>query len=110
MGDGIVLPADKLTSTAEVLKALSTSASQIADGLSKADPPDALWGALGLLIKGTYDEKAEQTRRHVRTIAEALNTQGGAIHETVRRYEEVDAALEAAFKRFQDRLAGGGPQ
>lgn len=107
MGDGIVVPSDKLTGTAEVLKALSTSAGQIADGLKQADPPDVLWGALGMLMKPAYDAKAEEARAHIRMIAEALDSQGGAIRETVRRYEEVDAAMEAAFKRFQDKLAGG---
>ncbi|MCW3817245.1 hypothetical protein ONA91_22590 [Micromonospora sp. DR5-3] len=112
MGDGIVVPTDKLTSTAEVLKALATSADQIADGLAKADPPDVLWGALGAaFMKGTYDGTAEQARDHIRTISKALHSQGGAIKASADRYQELDAALqqalEQAFERFQDKLSGG---
>ncbi|MFK3979034.1 hypothetical protein ACI2K4_01515 [Micromonospora sp. NPDC050397] len=107
MGDGVVVPTDKLTSTAEVLKALGTSATQIADGLRDADPPDVLWGALGLLMKGSYDAKAAEARDHVRKISEALNSQGGAIQETADRYCALDEALEQAFRRFQEKLGGG---
>lgn len=106
-GDGVVVPTDTLTSTAEVLKALGTSAGQIAAGLADADPPDALWGALGLLMKGQYDAKAEETREHIRKIAEALDSQGGAVKATADRYKELDEALRQAFQRFQDKLAGG---
>jgi hypothetical protein len=107
VGDGVVVPSDKLTSTAEVMKALGTSADQIADGLAAADPPDVLWGALGLLMKGWYDGKAEQTRDHIRTIAEALRSQGGAIRASADRYQQLDAELQQAFARFQDKLSGG---
>jgi hypothetical protein len=105
--DGIVVPTDKLTSTAEVLKALSTSAGQIAHGLTDADPPAVLWGALGMLMKWKYDEKANATRAHINKIAEALDSQSGAVKATADRYKQLDDALSQAFKRFQERLSGG---
>ncbi|MEV4759552.1 hypothetical protein AB0J86_31270 [Micromonospora sp. NPDC049559] len=107
MGDGIVVPTDKLTSTAEVMKALSTSADQIATGLKDADPPGILWGGLGLIMKWKYDQKAEEARDHIRKIAEALDSQSGAIKETAQRYCQLDEALDQAFKRFQEKLSGG---
>jgi uncharacterized protein YukE len=108
VGDGVVVPSDKLTSTAEVLKALATSADQIADGLAKADPPDVLWGALGrVYMKGKYDSTAEQARDHIRMISKALTSQGGAIKATADRYQQLDQALQQAFQRFQDKLSGG---
>ncbi|SBT47673.1 hypothetical protein [Micromonospora auratinigra] len=107
MGDGVVVPTDKLTSTAEVLKGLATSADQIADGLAAADPPDVLWGGLGMLMKGWYDGKADQTRDHIRTISTALQSQGGAIRASADRYRQLDADLQAAFARFQQTLSGG---
>ncbi|MFJ8580227.1 hypothetical protein [Micromonospora sp. NPDC093277] len=107
-GDGVVVPSDKLTSTAEVLKALATSADQIADGLAQADPPDVLWGALGaVFMKGSYDAKADQARDHVRAISKALTSQGGAVKATADRYQQLDEALQQAFQRFQDKLSGG---
>lgn len=108
MVDGVVVPSDKLTSTAEVLKGLATSADQIADGLTRADPPDVLWGALGgAFMKDAYDTQAERARDHIRTIAKALTSQGGAIRANADRYQQLDAALQQAFQRFQDKLAGG---
>lgn len=108
MGDGVVVPTDKLTSTAEVLKALATSADQIADGVAKANPPDVLWGALGTaFMKARYDAKAEEAQEHIRTIAKALHSQCGAIRATADRYQQLDDALRQAFQRFQDKLSGG---
>lgn len=106
MTDGIVVPTDTLTTTAEVMKALATSADQIADALRDADPPEILWGALGLLLKADYDYKAEQARDHIKKIAEALDSQGGAIQETSNRYQQLDAALQQAFQDFVNKLTG----
>ncbi|GAA2671772.1 hypothetical protein [Actinoplanes palleronii] len=107
MGDGIVVPTDKLTSTAEVFQALSTSAGQIAAGVAAANPPEVLWGALGLLMKWKYDEKSAEAGDHIALIAKALESQGKAIRAVVKNHEELDQALQDAFRRFQERLAGG---
>ncbi|KUL40561.1 hypothetical protein [Actinoplanes awajinensis] len=108
MGDGIVVPTDKLTSTAEVFQALSTSAGQIAAGVAAANPPEVLWGALGLLMKWKYDEKSAEARDHIATIGTALDSQSKAIRATAQGHKELDQALQQAFQRFQDRLAGDG--
>jgi uncharacterized protein YukE len=106
VGDGVIVPTDKLNSTAEVLKGLSTSADQIAAGLKDADPPGVLWGALGALLSIPYQAKADEAREHIRMIATALSSQDGAIRATADRYRELDKALEQAFQRFQDTLSG----
>lgn len=108
MGEGVSVPIEKLTSTANVVAALGKSAKDIADGLSDADPPDVLWGALGLLVKGQYDEKANEARDHIKKIAEALDSQSGAIRGTVDRYCELDEALTQAFNRVLEKLNGTG--
>lgn len=106
MGEGVSVPVEELTSTAEVMAALSRSAKDIADALHEADPPDVLWGAVGLLVKGMYDQKAEEAREHIRKIAEALDSQCGAIRGTARRYCELDEALAQAFNRVMEKLNG----
>ena len=107
MGDGIVVPTDKLTSTSEVLQALSTSAGQVRDGLKAADPPEALWGVLGgLFMYPTYAMKAAEVSAHMEKIVEALDSQAGAIKASADNYRQLDEALQQAFQRFQDRLAG----
>lgn len=108
MGDGISVPVERLTSTAEVVAALSKSADDIAEGLTDADPPDVLWGALGLLVKGQYDQKATEAREHIKQIAEALDSQSGAIRGTADRYRQLDEALSQAFNRVQALLNGSG--
>lgn len=106
MAEGVAVPIEKLRSTADVLAALSRSADELAEGLTAADPPDALWGGLGLLMKWKYDEKADEARRHVRKISEALDSQGSTITANAASYEELDVLLQQAFDRFRKKLSG----
>lgn len=108
MADGVIVPTDKLTSTAQVLKGLSTSAGQIKTAMAAADPPGVLWGGLGLLFVGYYNGKADEVREHVDLIAKAFDSQHGAITANADAYTRLDEALNAAFARFQDKLSGGG--
>ncbi|MDP9793975.1 hypothetical protein J2S43_002487 [Catenuloplanes nepalensis] len=108
MADGVIVPTDKLTSTAQVLKGLSTSASEIQTAMAAADPPGVLWGGLGLLFVNYYNGKADEVREHVGMIAEAFDSQHGAITANADAYTELDQALTDAFNRFQQKLSGGG--
>ncbi|MDR7275454.1 hypothetical protein [Catenuloplanes atrovinosus] len=107
MADGVIVPTDKLTSTAEVLKGLSTSAGEIQTAMAAADPPGVLWGGLGLLFMGHYNGKADEVREHVGLIVKAFDSQHGAITANADAYRRLDEELAAAFQRFQDKLAGG---
>ncbi|GAB7045147.1 hypothetical protein [Catenuloplanes indicus] len=107
MGDGIYVPTDKLTSTAQVFEALSTSAGQVHAALQDAHPDPVLWGLLGQLLKPMYESKAVEADRHIGKIAEALSSQGKAIQATADNHRDLDEATAAAFQRFLDKLAGG---
>ncbi|GAB7045677.1 hypothetical protein [Catenuloplanes indicus] len=108
MADGVIVPTDKLTSTGQVLKGLSTSAEEIKTAMAAADPPGVLWGGLGLLFVGYYNGKADEVREHVGLIAKAFDSQHGAITANAEAYQHLDAELSAAFARFQQKLSGGG--
>ena len=107
MADGVIVPTDRLTGTGEVLKGLGTSAGQIKTAMAAADPPGVLWGGLGLLFVNYYQGKADEVREHVGMIVEAFDSQHGAITANADAYRNLDAELQAAFQRFQDKLGGG---
>ncbi|GAB7036314.1 MULTISPECIES: hypothetical protein [Catenuloplanes] len=107
MSDGIYVPTDRLTSTAQVFEALSTSASQIHGALRDAHPEPVLWGLLGQPLRLMYESKATGADEHIGKIAEALSAQGKAIQAAADNHRQLDEATAAAFKRFLDKLAGG---
>ncbi|MEV0650231.1 hypothetical protein AB0I28_33720 [Phytomonospora sp. NPDC050363] len=107
-GDGIYTPTDELKNTAEVLKALKTSAEQIETLAKEADPPMALWGPLGMAFMWPfYQGKADEVRDHIKMIGDALDAQGEAVRTTAETYQELDEGLSKAFERFLDKLSGG---
>ena len=107
-GDGILTPTDELTSTAEVLKALKTSAEQIENLAKEADPPMVLWGPLGMAFMWPfYQGKADEVRDHIKMIGDALEAQGEAVKKTADSYKDLDDGLSKAFDRFLEKLSGG---
>ena len=106
MGDGVNVPTGTLHSTADVLKALSTSAEQIEGALKDADPPVMEWGLLGIPMGIIYSMKADDVRDHIRKIAEALDSQSGAVKASATNYDELDTQMHDAFQRFADKLGG----
>ncbi|HEY1177366.1 MAG TPA: hypothetical protein VGF17_14515 [Phytomonospora sp.] len=107
-GDGIYTPTDELTSTAQVLKALKTSAEQIESLAKEGDPDMVLWGPLGMAFMWPfYQGKADEVRDHIKMIGDALDAQGEAVQKTADAYKDLDDGLGKAFDRFLEKLSGG---